>query len=167
MDAVFLHEGDYLDYTPGAQVNAGDVVVLGDLVRVAPRPIPANTLGSLATEGIFNFTKTAGNGTGIAVGLSLYWDAGNRVATANPNGGANKYIGKCVLAAADADAVVRACLCCNQAPLGRANAAQAALAAYGDGAHGLDSAAHMQALFNKVEEIGATLVALGLWKGGA
>ena len=144
MDAVFLHEGDYLDYTPGAQVNAGDVVVLGDLVRVAPRPILANTLGSLATEGVFNFTKTAGNGTGIAVGLSLYWDAGNRVATTNPNGGANKYIGKCVL-----------------------NAAQAALTAYVDGAHGLDSAAHMQALFNKVEEIGATLVALGLWKGGA
>ena len=167
MDAIYLHGENYIDYTPGAAVNAGDVVVIGELVRVAVRPIAAGALGALANEGVFNVTKTAGGGTGIAVGVNLFWDAGNRVATANPNGGANKFMGKCIMAAADGDVTVRVLLCDSAFLQGRANAAQAALAAYGDGAHGLDSAAHTQALFNKVEEIGATLIALGLWKGGA
>jgi predicted RecA/RadA family phage recombinase len=30
--AQFIHDGDAIDYTPGADVAAGDVVVLSDLV---------------------------------------------------------------------------------------------------------------------------------------
>ena len=32
--AQFIHDGDEIDYTPGADVSAGDVVVQGDLVGV-------------------------------------------------------------------------------------------------------------------------------------
>jgi predicted RecA/RadA family phage recombinase len=37
----------------------------------------------------------------------VYWDAGNSVATTDTDEGANKYLGKTVRAAADADATVR------------------------------------------------------------
>ena len=44
--AVYVHEGDAVDYTPGSDVAAGDVVVQGELVGVARTPIAANTAGS-------------------------------------------------------------------------------------------------------------------------
>ena len=37
--ATYVHAGSSVDYTPVAAVAAGDVVVLGDLVGVAKRPI--------------------------------------------------------------------------------------------------------------------------------
>ena len=103
--AIFVQEGDAVDYTPGADVAAGDVVVQGDLVGVAPRPIPANTAGGLAVEGVFDFPKATAGGSGITAGTVVYWDATNKVATATSTG--NKQLGRTVLAAADADTTVR------------------------------------------------------------
>lgn len=34
--ATFVHEGKSIDYTPTSAVTAGDVIVLGTLVGVAP-----------------------------------------------------------------------------------------------------------------------------------
>lgn len=107
MTATFIQEGASIDYTPGADVAAGAVVVQGELVGVAVRAIPANTLGALAVEGVFDFPKATGGGTAITAGAQLYWDATNQVATTNAGAGANKAIGKTVKAAADADATVR------------------------------------------------------------
>ncbi len=105
MGAVFVQDDEMVDYTPGADVAAGAVVVQGDLVGVALRPIPANTLGSLAVEGVFDFPKSTAGGSAIAVGTTVYWNAGAGQATATSAG--NKLIGKTVRAAADADATVR------------------------------------------------------------
>ena len=99
-------ESDCIDYTPTADVAAGDVVVQGDLIGVAPRPIPANTLGSLAVEGGFDFPKATGAGSAITAGTKVYWDATNKVATATAS--TNKIIGKTIKDAADGDATVRA-----------------------------------------------------------
>ena len=104
--ATFIQDGDAVDYTPGADVAAGEVVVQGDLVGVAKTPIAAGTLGSLATRGVFDFPK-AGAGA-IAIGAVLYWDATNGVATTTASG--NKRIGKAVAAAAAADTTVRGLL---------------------------------------------------------
>lgn len=106
MPTRFVHDGASIDYTPGSTVTAGDVVVQGDLIGVAKRDIPANTLGALAVEGVFDFPKATGGGTAIGVGLNVYWSAGTGVATTTSAG--NKLIGKTVRAAADADATVRA-----------------------------------------------------------
>jgi predicted RecA/RadA family phage recombinase len=103
--AIFVQEGDAVDYTPGTDVAAGDVVVQGDLVGVTPRPIPANTAGGLVVEGVFDFPKATGGGSAIAAGTVVYWDATNKVATATSTG--NKQLGRTVLAAADADTTVR------------------------------------------------------------
>jgi predicted RecA/RadA family phage recombinase len=105
MQATFVHEGASIDYTPGAAVAAGDVIVQGELVGVAKTPIVASTLGSLAVDGVFDFAKATGGGTAIAIGVNVYWDDTNNVATTTATG--NKLIGKCVKAAADADATVR------------------------------------------------------------
>ena len=103
--ATFVHDGLTIDYTPGADVAAGAVVVQGELVGVAKVPIPANALGALAVTGVFDFPKATGGGTAITAGANCYWDAANSRATTTATG--NKLIGKCVKAAADADALVR------------------------------------------------------------
>ena len=40
--ATFVQDGCAVDYTPGVAVAAGAVVVQGDLVGIAKRPIAAN-----------------------------------------------------------------------------------------------------------------------------
>ena len=105
--AQFIHEGNAIDYTPGGDVAAGDVVVLSDLVGVAKRDIKANVLGALAVSGVFDFAKEGGVGVTFAVGDKAYWDDGNDVAVATDGAGANKLIGKATAAAADADTIVR------------------------------------------------------------
>lgn len=105
MPAIFVHDGAAIDYTPGSAVAAGDVVVQGELVGVAKLDIAANKLGALAVAGVFDFPKNSGGGTAIAMGVNVYWDSVNKVATTTAAG--NKLIGKVVRAAADADASVR------------------------------------------------------------
>ena len=105
--AVFVHEGDQVDYTPGADVAAGDVVVQNELVAVAKQPIASGALGALAVSGVFDFPKATGGGTAIAAGKDVYWDVADTEAKEDSEAGANKLIGKTVAAAADADATVR------------------------------------------------------------
>jgi predicted RecA/RadA family phage recombinase len=103
--ATFVQEGSAIDYTPSADVAAGDVVVQGDLAGVAPRPIAANTLGALAVGGVFEFPKATGTGKAIAAGKKVYWDATNKQATETSSG--NTFLGKTVAAVGDSDATVR------------------------------------------------------------
>lgn len=103
--ADFVHEGATIDYTPGQAVAAGDVIVQGDLVGVAKLDIAANKQGGLAVRGVFDFAKTTGGGSAIAVGATVYWDDTNNVVTTTALG--NKLAGKCVKAAADGDATCR------------------------------------------------------------
>ncbi len=103
--AKYVQDDETIEYTPSADVAAGQVVAQGDLIGVAKTPIAANKLGSLAVEGIFDCPKATGTGSGIAVGTTVYWDATNSVVTATAQG--NKLLGKTVAAAADADTTVR------------------------------------------------------------
>jgi predicted RecA/RadA family phage recombinase len=105
--ATFVHDGSAIDYTPGADVSAGDVVVLNDLVGVAKRDITASTLGALAVTGVFDFPKATGVGSGIAAGKKVYWDVADAQAKEDDESGANAYLGKTVKAAGDDDATVR------------------------------------------------------------
>jgi len=107
MSASFIQEGGAVDYTPTADVAAGTVVVRADLVGVAQRAIPANTLGALQVEGVFSFPKATGAGTTIAAGTMAYWDAAAKVATHDDALGANKLLGKTIASVSEADATVR------------------------------------------------------------
>ena len=103
----FIQEGDAIDYTPGSDVAADVVVVLSDLVGITKRDIKANALGALAVMGVFDIAKEGGVGVTFAIGDKVYWDDGNDFAVATDGAGANKLLGKAVLAAADADTTVR------------------------------------------------------------
>jgi len=99
--ADYFQHGDVIDYTPSAAVAAGAVVVLNDLVTVAPRPIAANQLGAVCVEGVFSMPKASG---AIGQGAIVYWDAtaGNITTTST----SNKRAGKAAKAAATGDASV-------------------------------------------------------------
>jgi predicted RecA/RadA family phage recombinase len=102
--ATFVQEGFTVDYTPVADVVAGDIVDLGTSVGIALHDIPANTKGALARHGVFDVAKFTGEA--IALWAIVYYDAGTNTAT-----GTIAYqeaiMGKCVLAAAAGDATVR------------------------------------------------------------
>jgi len=104
--ASYVQDDDLIDYTPSAAVSAGDVVVLADLVAVAPRAIAANALGAVAVEGVWTMPKSAASsGKAISQGAVVYWDAtaGNITTTATDN----KRAGKAAKAAASADTTVQ------------------------------------------------------------
>ena len=112
--AEFVHDGDAIDYTPGADVAAGTVVVREELVCVTKRDIKANTLGALATRGIFDVVKVSG---AINPGAGIYWDddgdpvggtAGSGAATTVAANG--KFMGYAVAAAGASDGTVRVLL---------------------------------------------------------
>lgn len=58
--ASYVAKGDILDHMPAAAVAAGDVIVIGAIVGVAPRPIAANVMGALAVEGVFEIPCATG-----------------------------------------------------------------------------------------------------------
>ncbi|MFW6159439.1 MAG: DUF2190 family protein, partial [Planctomycetota bacterium] len=103
----FVQTGDSIDYTPGADVDAGTAVVQNDLVGITKLDIKANTLGALAVTGVFDFPKATGGGSGIAAGKKVYWDEADGEAKEDDESGANPYLGKTVLAAGDDDETVR------------------------------------------------------------
>jgi len=86
--ASYVQDGDVLDYTPGSAVAAGEVVVIGAMVAVAPRPIAANALGALAVEGVWSMPCATG-ATG-AQGSAINWYATSGVAHASTGVAAGK-----------------------------------------------------------------------------
>lgn len=86
--ASYVSGDDLLDYTPGSAVAAGEVVVIGSLVAVAPRPIAANALGSVAIEGVWEMPVATG-ATG-AQGSAINWYATSGVAHASTGVAAGK-----------------------------------------------------------------------------
>ncbi|NLW84481.1 MAG: DUF2190 family protein [Phycisphaerae bacterium] len=105
--ARFIHDGDAVDFTPGSAVNAGDVVVQGDLIGIAKLDMVAGQLGALAVTGVFDITKATGTGTDITAGAKLWWNATNSRVEKTDGSGAHKYLGKAVRAALTTDATVR------------------------------------------------------------
>lgn len=84
-----VQKGDYLNYTPTFDVATGRVVVIGNLVGIAPRPIAANTEGVVQVEGVVALPKpSAGSGAEtIAAGAVVYFATGaSGIATTTATG---------------------------------------------------------------------------------
>lgn len=103
--AKFIQNGDAIDYTPTADVAAGAVVVLEDLVGVTKLDIKAGKLGALSVTGLFEFPKETGGGKDIPAGKKVYWHPGDQVVKKTAAGAV--YLGKAAKAAAEGDATVR------------------------------------------------------------
>lgn len=82
MKATYVQRGEYIDIVPESKVNAGDVVVQGDLAGVSKLDIEAGKLGVIATTGVYDVEK--GN-EAFAAGAKAYWDGGKATATAEGN----------------------------------------------------------------------------------
>lgn len=75
----YLCSGGFVEYTPsGANVAAGDVVIIGDIVGVATYPIADGVTGTLATEGVFELSN-AGSAS-FSQGDVVCWNTGNKYA---------------------------------------------------------------------------------------
>ena len=101
----FAYDGDSIEYTPAADVTAGDVIAQNDMVAVAKVDIAANVKGALAIKGVFDVPKDTGSNTDIDAGEKVYWDDSGEVATTTSS--ANVYMGKAVVDADTDDETVR------------------------------------------------------------
>lgn len=104
MEAVVVQAGRTIDYTPGSDVAAGQVIDLGTCVGIAIRDIAANTRGALMVDGVADFLKYT-NDAPSAFDL-IYWDEGTNTAT-KTSGYGEAVIGRAVSAAGASDATVR------------------------------------------------------------
>lgn len=75
-----VQKGEYIDFTPTYDVAAGRVVVIGNLVGIAPRPIAANTTGVVQIEGVVSLPKltvtTGSENPVITAGAVVYFATG-------------------------------------------------------------------------------------------
>ena len=91
MDAIFHYGEDVetIPYTPsGADVAAGQVVVMGQLCGIATRKIKDGQLGALNVRGGVYTTTAAG---AYARGTTVYWDNTAKKVTTTATG--NKVFG--------------------------------------------------------------------------
>lgn len=109
MDARYVQRGDAIDYTPVADVAAGDMVVLANkLVGVAKLDIKAAELGALALTGVYEVTKNSG--VAFEAGMEVGWNPTDKKAVAAGASGSVK-IGHAVALAGAADPTVFVRLC--------------------------------------------------------
>ncbi|MEM0927310.1 MAG: DUF2190 family protein [Planctomycetota bacterium] len=94
-----------VDHTPSADVAAGQILEIGEAIRIARQDIAAEELGSLVASGaVFKVDKAVGASTAIADGAIVYADITNQIGTTTV--GSNKRMGLAVGAAGDNDPFV-------------------------------------------------------------
>jgi predicted RecA/RadA family phage recombinase len=74
-EARYVQNGDAVDFIPEAEVRAGTIVVVGDLVGVTKLDVKPGGLGALATGGVFEVVKGDGVALAFAYGQAVYWNA--------------------------------------------------------------------------------------------
>lgn len=80
----FVQEGNVLDYTAGAAVASGAVVVIGVRVGIAVKDIAVGETGPLRVKGVVELAKLTTDTP--AQGALLYWDAANSRLTTTAGG---------------------------------------------------------------------------------
>lgn len=68
----YVNAGKTLNYTAGAEITSGQVVVVGNLLTVAAVSLAIGETGTLATEGVFDLPKV--DAAVIGQGQMLTWD---------------------------------------------------------------------------------------------
>ena len=102
MKARYVQRGESIDFTPTADVAAGDIIKVGSFVGVAKLDIKAGELGALALCGVY---EIATNGTAIEAGAVIHVDPATGKVCAEGAAGAVKF-GHAVAAVAATDTLV-------------------------------------------------------------
>ena len=108
MKARFIQQGVTVDYIPAADVKAGDIVVVNDLVGICRYDIKAGELGALSVAPAPVFEAEKGAASAFAYGQKVYWDTANAKVAAAAGAGV-VLLGICVSTAGSlaSDAAVR------------------------------------------------------------
>ena len=72
MSTNYVYSGDVVDYTAGADIASGAVVVVGQQIGIALAPIANGATGSVALSGVFTVPKVSA--AVIAQGQSVIYD---------------------------------------------------------------------------------------------
>lgn len=84
MTTKFVQPGDVIDYTAGANITSGQVVLIGVRIGVALAAIANGSTGPLQVTGVFTIAKLSTDV--VAQGAALYWDNSNSRLTTTASG---------------------------------------------------------------------------------
>jgi predicted RecA/RadA family phage recombinase len=108
--AVFVQDGEVIDYTPTVARKAGEVILVGTIPMIVPSDIEANELGSLCTDDVWKIPQKAEI---ITAGDAVYWDVDGTPVTGTALSGAatgtstaGNLMGVCIKTSAAADSYV-------------------------------------------------------------
>lgn len=76
MATNFVQNGDFLEFTAGADVAAGEMVQVGSLFGVATDAVANGAVGVLAMKGVFTLAKENSAGSATTVGGPVYFISG-------------------------------------------------------------------------------------------
>lgn len=99
----YIQDGSTIEITAGADIDAGEMVLVGSRVGVSVNDIANGAVGVLAMEGVYEVLKE-GSDTPAQGGI-LYFNATNKSATTTAS--TNKTIGYAWAAAAAGDTTVK------------------------------------------------------------
>ena len=101
----FVQDANCIDYTPSADVAAGEVVIQGSLIGITKTDIGAGKLGAVHLEGVYDVPKDSA--TVFAAGGAVYYDNSKKLATTTSGA---ILLGHAAQAAVSGGAVVRVVL---------------------------------------------------------
>lgn len=84
MTTKFVQPGEVIDYTAGANIASGQVVLMGVRIGVALKAIANGETGPVQVTGVFNIAKLSTDN--MAQGALLYWDNTNSRLTTTASG---------------------------------------------------------------------------------
>ena len=84
MTTKFVQPGEVIDYTAGANIASGQVVLMGARIGVALKAIANGETGPMQVTGVFNIAKLSTDN--MAQGALLYWDNANSRLTTTASG---------------------------------------------------------------------------------
>lgn len=76
--AKYVQRPDTIDFIPNRNIDAGEIVKLGDLIGITKIAVPAGTIGALSIEGIFDVIKD--QDASFLPGMNVYWDPESKTA---------------------------------------------------------------------------------------
>lgn len=108
-DALYVQEGESLDYTPTAALSAGDVIQFGDgRAAFAESAIDADKLGAVRVRGVVSVTKAAD--WVPLLGGRVYWDHSANAASYKKVNDRDFYLGRIAADGAGSDTTVSVAL---------------------------------------------------------
>ena len=105
----FVQNGDYIEFTAGADVTSGQLVQGGDLHGVSMTAVANGAKGILALEGVFTLPKLTGAaGDATTAGGPVYFSSGS--VSGSDSSGTRKKVGYALAVAAQAATTVQVLL---------------------------------------------------------